>query len=106
NLILADSELFGPRIEARGNPCKREFSIISSPRSNATYQWYRDGVALVGETDRELTIDLIEGDYQVMINTPTACILSEPYEYIIPTFETESRVTVCPEETYAFGGEI
>lgn len=106
NLILADSELFGPKIEAKGNPCAGTFSIVSTPRSNSTYQWYRDGIALVGETNREVQIGLVEGNYQVMINTPTTCILSEPYEYIIPTFETESRVTVCPEETYAFGGQI
>ena len=106
NLILADSERFGPKIGLKGNPCSRDFSIVSSARNHATYQWYRDGVALVGETDRELRIDLIEGSYQIMINTPTACIVSEPYDYIIPTFETESRVTVCPEETYPFGGQI
>ena len=105
-LILADSELFGPTIEEIGNPCKPEFSIISSPRSNATYQWYRDGIALVGETDRQITINLIEGSYQILITTPQACILSEPFEYIIPTFETVSLVTVCPDDTYTFGNRV
>ena len=105
-LILADSELFGPTIEEIGNPCSREFSIKSSERRNATYQWYREGVALIGETSRELTIDLIEGNYQVLVTTPTSCILSEPYEYIIPVFETESRITVCPDDVYAFGSRV
>src|SRR5690606_41370158 len=34
------------------------------------------------------------------------CILSEPYEYIIPVFETESRITVCPDDVYAFGSRV
>src|SRR5690606_6402287 len=75
-------------------------------KKNATYQWYRDGVALPGAVKRELKLDGIEGDYQVLVRIDSNCVLSDPFRYIIPVFSTQPRVVICPEETYRFGGKI
>ncbi|WP_236979121.1 gliding motility-associated C-terminal domain-containing protein [Membranihabitans maritimus] len=103
NLILANSQLFGPTIEKIGHPCNPEFGLLASERQNVDYQWYRDGIAIVGATDRFLQFDQREGKYQVMIMTGGNCVLSAPYDYIIPTFETQTRKIICPDATFAFG---
>lgn len=103
NLILADSKLFGPNIEEIGHPCQSDFSIVASEKKNATYQWYRDGVAMVGAVNRKLNISGREGNYQVMMKIDSNCVLSEPYSYTIPIFDTRIRIVICPEEIYRFG---
>ncbi len=103
NLILADSELFGPDIEEVGHPCSPDYRIIASEKQNASYQWYRDGVAMVGAADRELFMDGVEGSYQVLVKIGNNCVLSKPFNFTIPVYNTESRVVICPEYTYRFG---
>jgi len=106
HLILADSELFGPTIQEVRHPCHEDFSIVASEKKNGTYQWYRDGVALPGAVHRELNLNSIEGDYQVLVKIDSNCILSDPYRYTIPLFSTQSRMVICPEDTYRFGDRI
>ena len=46
----------------------------------ATFQWYRDGIAVTGATDRTLRLpggELNEGDYRVRTTTAGKCQLSE-----------------------------
>lgn len=105
NLVLADSELFGPTIQKVGHPCSPDFRIIASEKQNASYQWYRDGVAIVGASDRELWIGGIEGKYEVLVKIDSNCVLSAPFNYAIPVYRTQSRVVICPEEVLRFGGE-
>ncbi|MBY5959600.1 gliding motility-associated C-terminal domain-containing protein [Membranicola marinus] len=103
HLILADSKLFAPDIEEIGHPCQPDFSITASERKNASYQWYRDGIAISGAVERELKINGREGNYQVQMRLDSNCVLSEPYSYIVPVLENEIRIVVCPGETLVFG---
>lgn len=103
NLVLADTELFGPQIEEVGHPCQLDFALRVPEKANASYQWYRDGIALVGENSNELMIDQIEGTYQLLTETPTACLLSNAYPYVIPKFSTTSEIRICPGDYYSFG---
>ncbi len=58
---------------------------------------------MVGAVNRELKISGREGDYQVMMKIDSNCVLSEPYQYVIPVFDTRTRTVICPEEVYRFG---
>ena len=102
NLILANSELFGPTISAEGHPCDPNYGLIASEKPNATFQWYRDGVAIVGATDRQLRPGDQEGNYQVLAYTNGTCVLSDVFDYTIPTFSRVSQVVVCADDTYSW----
>lgn len=49
--------------------------------ANATYQWYKDSIAIEGATDTVYHVLNNEGKsyYNVMISTDTSCITSEPF---------------------------
>lgn len=105
NLILADARLFGPAIGEIGHPCSPGFTLKASEKANATYQWYRNGIALPGETSRELQLNRTEGNYQVLASFDTTCLLSNFYTYRIPRFSASARASICSGDTYSFGGE-
>lgn len=105
NLILADTESFGPTFEEIGHPCTPGFTLKASEKANAAYQWYRDGIALVGENSRELQLNRIEGSYQVLTSTDQSCLVSNLYTYQIPRFSYTADISICPEDTYSFGDE-
>lgn len=105
NLILADAKLFGPRIEEIGHPCMPGFMLKASEETNATYQWYRDGIALVGENNSELHLNRIEGNYQVLTRIDTVCLLSNLYTYQIPRVSVTTDIRICPGNNYFFGNE-
>ncbi len=48
---------------------------------NASYQWYKDSVAIIGATDSiyELPSASIRAYYNVVINTTPTCIITEPF---------------------------
>lgn len=103
NLILANSELFGPTISTQGHPCQSDYRLIASEKPGAALQWYRDGVAVVGATGPEYHPGEVEGNYQVLATINGNCILSDPFDHSIPTFTRQAQQVVCPDDTYAFG---
>lgn len=106
NLILANSELFGPRLSVEGHPCNRDFRIISTEKAGASYQWYRNGVAVVGATDRVIVPGELEGQYQMMAQTDDYCVLSDVYQHTVPAYESSTRLTLCPDEAFRFGDQL
>ncbi len=104
NLILADAKLFAPTIAGIGHPCNPGFTLLASEKPGATYQWYRDGIAMVGENDRELEVDLTEGNYQVLTAFDSTCLISKPYQYQIPQFSGTANLRICPGDAYSFAG--
>jgi gliding motility-associated-like protein len=106
NLILADSESFGPTIQEINHLCSDDFRLIASERQDATYQWYKDGVAILGATGRELQVNREEGNYQVLLTKNGVCQLSDFYDYTVPVFSSNSRVTVCPGASYRIGNDV
>lgn len=103
NLILADTKLFGPTIQATGHPCEETYTLTASQRPDASYQWYRNGIALVGETEREIQLNREEGAYQVLVTVDGTCFLSSAYQYRKPYYFSESEMKICPGQTYSFG---
>lgn len=105
NLILADTKLFGPTILSQGNPCNETFQLQASEKPGATYQWYRNGIALLGETQRELPTDRIEGNYQVRVLSDTICTLSDTYIYRVPSTTYQIKRQICPDQMFPLGDQ-
>lgn len=114
NLILADFESFelviSETIPTCGDincealhPCDDDFSLMVRDDPSFEYQWYLDGVALQGEIFSELTKMHGEGSYQVRIINAGSCRLTSIYDYEIPVIETPTSVTICDNQTYAYG---
>ncbi|MCB0649436.1 MAG: gliding motility-associated C-terminal domain-containing protein [Saprospiraceae bacterium] len=105
NLVLADSKSFPPVIAAAAHPCSKDYSLQVSNKSNVEFQWYKNGVALVGETGRVMRNIPGEGNYQVRIVDGGDCMVSEKFEYKIPRINNAVNVTLCKGSTYTFGGK-
>jgi len=103
NLLLADFEAFGFNITGVNHPCASNYSLEISPRSGIEYQWYKGGVALVGETRNRLRRMYGEGDYEVVITADGTCRISSVFTHEVPVIEAPSRVVICRENVYRFG---
>lgn len=103
-LVLAEERAFGVRITAQGNPCSEDFSLSLPFADTLLYQWYRDGVALVGETNNRLERIQEEGGYQVRLLGPGSCRITAIYRHRIPRANNQIRRSVCEGESFAFGG--
>ncbi len=103
NLVLADVQQFEFKVTATGNPCDGSFALNLPDRDTLQYQWYRDGIALVGETNHTLQgIADQEGKYQVRILGPNSCKITPAYKLKIPVFKTTVDVVICPGESVFF----
>lgn len=103
NLVLAETKEFDFKITATGHPCSKNITLDMPFRDTLQYQWYKDGVALVGKTEHQLTGVTEEGKYQVRVLGPYSCRVSVPYQYKIPVFYTEEKRTICHGDGYRFG---
>ncbi len=106
DLVLADIKEFEFVISANTHPCASDFSM-SLPRHDSTiYQWFRDGIALPGETDTILHTD--EGGlYQVLVEKTSGaepCKITKGYFHSIPVPATPITQYVCDGESYNFNG--
>ena len=106
NLILNEAQSFEFEIQEEGHPCSPDFSLAVNEYLSLDYQWYLNGVALIGETSNELTQNYGEGLYQVMIDNGSECSLINYGELIIPVESGSGQVTICEEDNYLFGGNV
>jgi len=113
NIILAQADEFGlPIVDITGAPCGEELTLQSSDKIEGEFQWYKDGVALVGETGASLTImdpsnqaDPQDGIYQVTVTTGSDCFLGDEYELSFTTTMTNLDLEVCEGDTIIIGDE-
>lgn len=105
NLLLADINFFDLKMETVSHPCRDDFLLNVPENADFTYQWFKDGIALIGETFSQLTKMYGEGEYQVMIDDGEVCRVSVSYDFKVPIFNKTQFETICKEETYLFGGE-
>jgi gliding motility-associated-like protein len=108
-LALAESSEFGvPFTSITGSICENDLVLQVEEDPADTFQWYQDGVALVGETGHFIlltSVDNTEGSYTVVISTPEGCMLSQTYNLLIPPYYGNESVSICETESYNFGGE-
>ena len=101
NLIMEETFKFLFQIQPSGDFCTNDVMLSVTASDTLEYQWYKDSIALLGETGSELKIRNGSGNYQVRMINEDGCLLSPPYKYEehvpIESFVTQ---TICPGETY------
>lgn len=103
NLILAEEASFDYfSISSSGNPCRGEGVLEVPAEDTLSYQWYRDGIALLGETGPQLRGLEEEGFYQVRLFGPSSCSLTEPYFLEVPISFSKTQMNICGNQTFPF----
>lgn len=106
NLLLADPESFDFQIKTISHPCKSDFSLELRFNPDFNYQWYKDGIALVGETSHQLSSTYGEGVYRVKIEDGMSCRVSPSYIHRIPVLTVPHSISICAEDSYPFGSRL
>ena len=106
NLVLADLRSFAFKITEVKHPCADDFTLSVPEERNISYQWYKDGVALVGEDAPLLSMIYGEGEYQVRVINEESCLLTQAYTHRVPVLENVASVTLCHDEIYRLGETI
>ncbi|MCB0564597.1 MAG: gliding motility-associated C-terminal domain-containing protein [Phaeodactylibacter sp.] len=104
-LVLAEEREFAFQITAQGHPCSEDFGLSLPQNDTLLYQWYLNGVALLGETAPLLESVEKEGDYQVRILGPNSCRITSVYRHRIPVGGNQIRKVICEGESYFFEGQ-
>ncbi|NNE14742.1 MAG: gliding motility-associated C-terminal domain-containing protein [Saprospiraceae bacterium] len=103
NLQLIDLAAFDLQMTEQLHPCSQDFTLSVPANADFEYQWYLSGVALIGETNAQLSQNYGEGQYQVRILAGSSCRVSTAYDYIKPEFFTSDTVVICSDESYTLG---
>lgn len=107
NLVLDEQTTFEFVIKDNGaNPCSDAFTLQVPHYDSLHYQWYLDGVALIGETAATLQPNQVEGQYQVRVTNSAECKTTTIYPYIKPKSETAMDVVICEGESFPFGNRM
>ena len=105
NLLLDKSQSFQLSISTISNPCEADFALEVENQTNLTYQWYKDGIALINETSSKLSQMYGEGNYQVRTMNGSDCLLSGIYPFIIPVLSTTIYQSLCEGDVFQFGDQ-
>ena len=81
NLILNEAALFNPvTVQQTGHMCTNDLLLTATSGGTGTYQWYYEGVAIIGQTGLTLDVSnngLGDGVYQVMYTEINGCAVAE-----------------------------
>lgn len=98
-----------PFTNIEGSLCEEEITLQLDLGDEFGYQWYMDGIAILGEESNTITIAVEAfnvGTYSVVIITPVGCVLSEELELTLPILFGEEEATICEGETYSMGDDL
>ncbi|MEO0626226.1 MAG: gliding motility-associated C-terminal domain-containing protein, partial [Bacteroidota bacterium] len=92
----------GPIAVSADDICDPDAQMVAPETENATYQWYRNGVAIVGATSQTYwppQDDDFNGSYTVRVTTDDGCGIAEAVDLIRPriTNAFADSVAWCPE---------
>nr|MCU0348786.1 DUF1549 domain-containing protein [Saprospiraceae bacterium] len=100
---FADVKQFELKITESGNPCGDDFKLSMPYRDSLSYQWYRDGIAIIGATSASLEgIEDAPGAYQVRLVGPNSCMTTLKYIYKKPQYRTTIDSVICKDESVFF----
>lgn len=104
NVILNTSDSFvSIEIEQSGSICDNTLILSTSENNNSgTYQWYQNGIALVGETNSSLNIlnsSGVNGWYQVVFSLNGNCIIDSIEIDYTDNSVVFQDVTICEGES-------
>lgn len=108
NFVMNTSALFNSSITVTGSLCAQDLLLHTEPdTTGGSYQWFAEGIALLGQTDMNLDlsgIGLGAGTYQVQFDLDTACSLASitipPVEPIHPLMLASDTAGCVPLEVF------
>lgn len=103
DLTLVDLTTFQFKITEQSHPCADDFTLQAPLQPGTAYQWYKNGIALLGETSSQLLQMHGEGNYQVLLIRIGSCLLSGFYHYQLPVISETVEQTICADEVFYFG---
>ena len=106
DLVLADQKEFEYVISAGENPCAETFQLYLPERDSIQYQWYKNGIALPGETRSTLTPIAGEGQYSATLKSASFCKITKPYTYKKPVSYTRLSKILCHGEQLSYRDAI
>ena len=105
NIILDEFESFQINVSSVSQPCAEDFALEVEDYPELSYQWYKDGIALVGETSSKLSQIYGEGNYQIRTINDTDCMLSGIYPFTVPLLINTVYHSICEGESFLFGDQ-
>lgn len=102
NLILAEKSAFDFGVSSDGHPCSEDYALSIPYFDSLDYQWYKDGIALLGENKSVLKGNLGVGNYEVRITGEEGCRLSKVFKRQIPSVSALAERKICPGDVYYF----
>ena len=103
-LTLAETSEFGvPFDDIEGSICNDDLILSIDEEDGDSYQWYKDGIALIGETGTKLSLvnaPDVAGNYLVVINYPEGCLSSKIYNVRVPPYYADQEATICENEEH------
>lgn len=108
NLQLSDESNFDFELIDQLSPCDPDFTFTVADNPVFSYQWYKAGIALIGETDAQLSQMYGEGAYQLRItdNISEQCRLADDFEFQMPVLTTEVYESICEGESLLYEGDV
>lgn len=106
--LVEEVDVLLPYADIDGSICEDEVTLQAAAGNDFVYQWYKDGVAIMGEETVDFTVQVNAqniGVYSVLISTPDGCFVSEDFELTLPVLNSSLEATICSHETYEFNGQ-
>ena len=97
-----DQPVAGPVAVSGQTICANEITLTGETSAGAAYQWYKDGIALVGETENVLVLQPsqdIDAAYVLRVETTAGCAVTDEVVIqrpILPDMVPDS-VALCPQ---------
>lgn len=105
NLVLAEQSAFEFEIKANNQPCAQNLSFEVPQYDSLGYQWYKDGIAILGATSPRLDLPSGKGRYEVMVTGDGGCQVTKPFNFFIPFKRASLVQTICEGDTYTLGNQ-
>lgn len=106
NIILDELQAFDFQLEELTVPCSPDFVFAVQDRPDYAYQWYKDGIAIVGETAAQLSAMRGEGNYQLRIIHGEECRVSADYPFFLPVPTDTISQTICTGTEFWFNDNL
>ncbi len=80
NFSLSEEENFAFKTITVSNDCSGGIQLKAPPAANATYQWYKDSIPIIGATTSIYAVPgtASAGSYNVRLQLTNTCIISSP----------------------------
>ncbi len=96
-----------PLTSVTGSICTDNLKLTLNTPGVTSYQWYQDGIAVIGETGPQIVLQessIVEGSYELLIQDATGCHITQAYEVIVPVYMVDLGVReICQGESVQFG---